>query len=188
MIGEARTDKSIFDTCEAFATALCDDSSELYKQDLDYLRSSGKFKYSGSGKRWKPVEQFKHWMFVKGLTSSPSIKPLLDDMRGERISLPIMLVILRCMLRSKKDSFVKPGIGEEGKPISAWRLEKKAGECAELCASLVTCPSSRADLEEWITLGSRADDLFLALRIASCPDSHEPSPRKEATPPVLPQA
>jgi serine/threonine protein kinase len=158
-------EESIFDTCQSLAIALCNDGSDLFDKDIEHLKGDTILTRRMSFRDPKDQE-------AKVLTHSPTVKSLLNDLCGMRIALPIMLIILRCMLRGKPDSFVKPLIGTL-LPISLWPLQDRARECAEECLLSINYPSAKIVLDEFLTLGLQADEILLTLRIVGLrgPDS-----------------
>jgi serine/threonine protein kinase len=118
---EVGQEKSIFDTCQSLAIALCDDGSDLFREDLRFLKkeaqriAEAKTPKSDSGlatdikvlierRDEELMDAFSDDPMratARVLSESPTIQPLLSDLAGDRIRLPIMCVILRCMLRGK---------------------------------------------------------------------------------------
>ena len=176
---------STFHTCQSFALALCDDGGSFYKDDRKRFLSNknlglayttgkptkpkGMLSLLGSSSAISessiPLPDSENDPFASGLATQTSIKMLIEDMNGARISLPVMIVILRCMLRGKPDSFVRPSAEEAEKPVSLWDLHQRAKECADQCLKFVTYPSCDARLDSWLALGAREDNVLLTLRI-----------------------
>lgn len=191
---QARADRasSVFDTCESLAIALCNDGGEMFLKDLKHLRKQARESAALAGKN-KQERQIGRWLqdtyeqvrlgSILGderrrqasvLTESPTIRPLLRDMVGDRITLPIMLIIVRCMLRGKEDSFVKQ-TATIPTPMSAWPLEGQSDVCAADCLSYVQYPSADINLGKWLSLGMEACDIFLALRFAGSGKGETPA-------------
>lgn len=164
--GGSINESSVFGTCEAFAIALSDDGSDVFKKDVAHLQQLTTVPSNTSPSKKKGIfSPDKNADFVRMLTNSPSIRPLLLDSNGARLTLPVLLGVLRCMLRGKPDSFVTPTHEERLKPMSVWQLQSKAVECATMFANLTQYPSASLNRDAWIALGKDVDDLFFALRI-----------------------
>ena len=167
-----------FSSCLNFARALCHDADNIIDDyaTIRFLQGKAGEGSTLSGQHLFKLKNifthdFKGDPLIKHLRRSPGVAMLLRDVAGEEIAMPIMYLILRCMLRGKPDSFVRPMNAEERKlPVSSWSTQNSASECEKFCeTTLLKTKSCDAKIVDWTRLGTTASEVFLKAVLFSKP-------------------